>query len=212
MNEIASRYPTRFLRSYARVKIASDPAYDAVYDLLRDSQQPLLDIGCGVGLMAFYLRERGVRIPIAGIDHDRRKIEIARSVANGDSSVRFDVGDARQPVQFRGNVVLLDVLHYFNDADQEVVLRNAAAAGGMIIIRDGIRDGSLRYRLTYAQETLARVGGWLKAERLHFPTRQSIEQSLNGDFREEVSPMFGRTPFNNYLFVFRRDSSGSTNA
>ena len=212
MKRIASRYPTRLLRSYARVKIATDPAYNAVFDLLRDGSEPLLDIGCGVGLMAFYLRERGMRMPIVGIDHDRRKIEIARRVANGDQSVSFDVGDARHPVQFRGNVVLLDVLHYFNDADQSIILRNAAAAGGMIIIRDGIRDGSLRYRLTYAQETLARVGGWLKAERLHFPTRESIEGSLNGEFHEDVRPMFGRTPFNNYLFVFRRSSSGITNA
>jgi SAM-dependent methyltransferase len=209
VKRIASRYPTRLLRSYARVKIATDPAYNAVYDLLRDASEPLLDIGCGVGLMAFYLRERGLRMPIVGIDHDRRKIEIARRVAGGDRSVSFEIGDARHSVQFRGNVVLLDVLHYFSDADQSIILRNAAAAGGMIIIRDGLRDGSLRYRLTYAQETLARMGGWLKAERLHFPTRESIETSLNGEFREEVKPMFGRTPFNNYMFVFRRAVSSS---
>ena len=186
------------------MKIATDPAYNAVYELLREASEPLLDIGCGVGLMAFYLRERGMRMPIVGIDHDRPKIEVARRVANGDQSLSFDVGDARRPVQFRGNVVLLDVLHYFSDADQSVILRNAAAAGGMIIIRDGIRDGSLRYRLTYVQEMLARAGGWLKAERLNFPTRESIETSLDREFREEVQPMFGRTPFNNYLFVFRR--------
>jgi SAM-dependent methyltransferase len=194
------------------VKIATDPAYDAVFNLLRETSEPLLDIGCGIGLMEFYLRERGMRMPIIGIDHDQRKIEIARRVANGDPSVSFDVGDARHPVRFHGNVVLVDVLHYFNDADQSVILRNAAAAGGMIIIRDGVRDGSLRYRLTYAQEMLSRVGGWLKAELLHFPTRESIEISLNSDFLEEVKPMFGRTPFNNYLFVFRRASSGTTNA
>ena len=207
MNPIASRYPTRFLRSYARAKIATDPAYNAVFELVGNTSEPLLDIGCGVGLMAFYLRERGMRMPIAGIDHDRRKIEIARRVADGDQSLSFEVGDARRPVQFRGNVVLLDVLHYFSDADQSVVLRNAAAAGGMIIIREGIRDGSLRYRLTYVQETLARAGGWLKAECLNFPTRKSIESALDGEFREEVMPMFGRTPFNNYLFVFRRTPS-----
>jgi SAM-dependent methyltransferase len=201
---IAKRYPTRFLRSYARMKMETDPAYNAVFDLLRDSSDPLLDIGCGIGLMAFYLRERGASMPIAGIDHDRRKIEIARDIANGDPSFSFDVADARAPIPFRGNVVLLDVLHYFNDVDQSLILRQAAAAGGMIIIRDAIRDGSLRYGMTYAQELLARVGGWLKAERLRFPTRESIGKTLNGDFREEVTPMFGHTPFNNYLFVFRR--------
>lgn len=210
MSQIASRYPTRFLRSYARVKLATDPAYAAVFELLRDTKDPLLDVGCGVGLMEFYLRERGMQMPIVGIDHDRRKIDIARGIANGDPGLSFAVADARRPMQFRGNVVLLDVLHYFSDADQSLILRNATAAGGMIIIREGIRDGSLRYRLTYAQETLARIGGWLKAERLHFPTRESIESSLNGEFREEVRPMFGRMPFNNYLFVFRRSKSSKS--
>ncbi|HYS55061.1 MAG TPA: class I SAM-dependent methyltransferase [Thermoanaerobaculia bacterium] len=211
MNRIASRYPTRLLRSYAQVKIATDPAYNAVFELLRDTTDPLLDIGCGVGLLDFYLRHRGVQVPILGIDHDRRKIEIARRVANDSEDLSFDVRDAREPFAFRGNVVLLDLLHYFSHQDQSRILRNVACAGGMIIIRDGIRDGSLRYRLTYAQETLARMGGWLKAERLCFPTRETIEDSLNGEFREEVRPMFGHTPFNNYLFVFKRASAGMMN-
>ena len=203
MNGIASRYPRGFLRMYVRAKLATDPVYDAVYEHLRVSDQPVIDIGCGVGILALYLRQRGFKPPIVGIDHDARKIEIARRVASADD-VSFTVGDARAPIAMHGNVVLVDVLHYFTTDDQASILGNASRAGGMILIRDAIRDGSLRYRLTYAQETLSRFGGWLKAERLHFPTRESIEASLNGDFREEVRPMFGRTPFNNYMFVFRR--------
>ena len=210
MNPIAARYPTALLRSYARIKIATDPVYDAVFELLRSSTTPLLDLGCGIGILAFYLRERGFAAAITGIDHDQRKIEIAQSVAKGESNLSFRLGDARTSLDFRGNVVLLDVLHYFSDADQATILRHAAAAGGSIIIRDAIRDGSLRYRVTYAQEMLARIGGWLQAERLHFPTREDIERSLNGNFREEIRPMFGHTPFNNYLFVFRRSSEGTT--
>ena len=212
MNRIASRYPTRLLRSYAQVKIATDPVYNAVFEVLRDTTDPLLDIGCGVGLLDFYLRDRGVRVPIRGIDHDRRKVDIARRVADQTEDLSFEVRDAREPMQFRGNVALIDVLHYFGQEDQARILASVAAAGGTIIIRDGIRDGSLRYRLTYAQETLARIGGWLKAERLFFPTRETIESSLNGNFREEVRPMFGRTPFNNYMFVFRRSESLSFRA
>ncbi len=30
------------------------------------------------------------------------------------------------------------------------------------------------------------------------------------NFREEIRPMFGHTPFNNYLFVFSRSSEGTT--
>jgi SAM-dependent methyltransferase len=207
---VPSRYPRGLLRSYVRAKIATDPVYDAVFESLCGSSLPLLDIGCGVGILAFYLRERGFTPPIAGIDHDPRKIAIARQAAGGDPTMSFSVDDARAPIEIRGNVVLLDVLHYFGDDDQNQILRNAAAAGATVLIRDAIRDHSLRYRITYAQETLARSVGWLKAERLNFPTRELIQRSFDGQFHRDELPMFGHTPFNNYLFVFRRLSDGMT--
>ena len=210
MSEIASRYPHGFLRSYVRAKVASDPVYNAVFENLRGTREPVIDVGCGVGILALYLRERGFDAPIAGVDHDAKKIDVAQRVAASDG-VTFSVGDARAPLPMRGNVVLLDVLHYFTSEDQARILRNAARAGGMIVIRDGIRDGSLRYRLTYVQETLSRMGGWLKAERLNFPTRETLLGALNGEFTVDERPMFGRSPFNNYLFVFKRASSGMTN-
>lgn len=211
MTEIASRYPRGFLRVYVRAKLATDPVYEAVFEQLRGSDLPVIDVGCGVGILALYLRERGFTAPIFGIDHDARKIEIAQRVAAADG-ITFSVRDARAPIATRGNVVLLDVLHYFTSDDQAAILRNAAGAGGMILIRDAIRDGSLRYRLTYAQEALARAGGWLKAERLNFPTREAIEESVDGEFTHVVRPMFGHSPFNNYLFAFKRLAAGTTNA
>jgi len=209
VSEIASRYPRGFLRSYVRAKVASDPVYNAVFEELRGTSEPVIDVGCGVGILALYLRERGFAAPIAGVDHDAKKIGIAQRVAASDGAT-FSVGDARSPLPMRGNVVILDVLHYFTTEDQALILRNAANAGGMIVIREGIRDGSLRYRLTYVQETLSRMGGWLKAERLNFPTRETLAGALDGDFTVDERPMFGRSPFNNYLFVFRRASSGMT--
>ena len=195
---------------YVRAKLATDPVYEAVLEHLRGSDLPVIDVGCGVGILALYLRERGFTAPIMGIDHDARKIAIAQRVAAMDG-ISFSVRDARTPIALRGNVVLLDVLHYFTSDDQSAILRNAAAAGGMILIRDAIRDGSLRYRLTYAQEALARAGGWLKAERLNFPTREAIAESLDGEFTHDVQPMFGHSPFNNYLFSFKRSAAGTTN-
>ncbi|HUJ12775.1 MAG TPA: class I SAM-dependent methyltransferase [Thermoanaerobaculia bacterium] len=209
MNQLAARYPRGFVRAYVRAKLATDPVYEAVFERLRGSAAPVMDVGCGIGLLAAYLRERGFDAPIAGIDHDARKVRIARQVVT-EHDVTFDVGDARAPLGFRGNVVLLDVLHYFTTDDQKTILRNAAESGGMILIRDGVRDGSFRYRATYVQETLARAGGWLKAERLNFPTRPFLEQSFDGAYSTEVVPMYGKSPFNNYLFVFRRSSAGIT--
>lgn len=211
-DRVASLFDTRFLRYYTLGKLSRDPVYDAVIARLRGSTLPLLDVGCGAGIFAFYLRECGLAMPLAGIDHDAKKIAVANVLASRYANISFREGDAREPLAHRGSVVMLDLLHYFDDATQARILANAAACvapGGVLIVRDAIRDGSWRYRVTYAQEMFARSVRWLKAERLNFPAWSTLA-ALQG-FEEEIVPMWGRTPFNNYLFVFRRASSGTTN-
>lgn len=210
---IASYFDTRFLRSYTRSKLRSDPVYRAILERLRDSAVPLYDIGCGVGLLEAYLRENGIEIAITGIDHDERKIAKARAIATRYRDLQFGLGDARDDVPPRTNVVMVDVLHYFTAADQQRILGNVAAAGGdLVMIRDAVRDRTLRYRATAAQERFARAVRWLRAERLNFPSADEISRPFGErGYRVEVEPMWGRTPFNNYLFVFRRSSGGTTN-
>lgn len=209
---VADRFTSRFLRSYTRSKLRRDPMYSAVLERLQGSSAPLYDVGCGVGLLEFFLRESGFANPIIGIDHDPRKVAEAKRIAGQYANLDFRKGDARDPIPVGSNVVLLDVLHYFSDEDQRLILRNAAAAatgGGIVIVRDAIRDGSLRYRLTALQESFSRAIRWLRAERLNFPSRAQITTPFGG-FVEEVVPMWGGTPFNNYLFVFRRSGDGIT--
>lgn len=205
-SRIAARYPSAFLRAYVRAKVRIDPVYDAVFERISNSTDPLLDVGCGVGVLAAYLRTRGFAAPIRGIDHDERKVAVARRVVR---EATFEVADARTSIATSGTIVLLDLLHYFRSDDQAAILA-AAAAAKTVIIRDAVRDGSWRYRLTYAQETFSRAVRWLRAERLHFLTRDEIERPF-ANFDAEVVPLYGRTPFNNYLFVFRRSNSGITN-
>lgn len=204
MSGIAARYDTLFLRWYARSKLASDPLYDEVARRLRAHPFPVVDIGCGIGLMAFHLREQGFAQPIAGIDHDAMKIaQASRAAYDG---IRFTTGDARDAVPAGCNVLLLDVLHYFGAEEQSRILENVARAvppGGVAIIRDAVRDGSWRYRATYAAELFARGVQWIRAERLHFPTREGITAAFEG-FDAVVTPLWGATPFNNYLFVFTK--------
>jgi 2-polyprenyl-3-methyl-5-hydroxy-6-metoxy-1,4-benzoquinol methylase len=206
--QIAARYPTRFLRIYVRLKIRTDPVYAAVFERVRASDEPLLDVGCGIGILALYLRARGFRAPIRGIDHDERKVAVARSVV---PDAVFEAADARTAIESSGTIVLLDLLHYFTAGEQARILSAAAKPASTVIIRDAIRDGSWRYRFTYAQEMFSRVVRWLRAERLHFPARDDVTAPF-GDFDVEVVPSYGRTPFNNYLFVFRRSKDGITKA
>ena len=202
---VAALYPNRFLRSYIRWKVKTDNVYAATYERVRG---PIADLGCGVGVLAAYLRARGFDAPVVGIDHDARKVAIARSL--GLSNATFELGSVGQAAARGDTVVMLDLLHYFDDEGQAALLRSAAAAARLVIIRDGVRDGSWRYRATYAQETFARAVRWLKAERLNFPRRETIVDAFAG-FDAEIVPLWGRTPFNNYLFVFRRSSAGMTN-
>jgi 2-polyprenyl-3-methyl-5-hydroxy-6-metoxy-1,4-benzoquinol methylase len=203
---IASRYPTRFLRSYVKSKLARDPVYEAVLSHVRGSEEPLLDVGCGVGVLEMFLRAHGATMPIVGIDSHVKKIAIARRLA--PDGVTFEVGNALALPPFRGTVILLDLLHYLTrDEQQSTLLQAIDRSSGLVIVRDAVRDRTMRYRLTVAEETFARAVGWLRVPRLNFPSVEQIVAPFHArGFEVSVAPMWGRTPLNNYLFVFRRAS------
>jgi SAM-dependent methyltransferase len=206
---VAARFGERWLRMYAWRKLRSDPIFPAAFELLRESSERLLDVGCGVGLLAFYLRERNFLPPISGLDNDGRKIERANVVANG---VYHDLDFIEQnvcaPIAQTGNVVLFDLLHYLCPADQKRLFSRLAtriAPGGLLIIRDCPRDGNLRFWLTYLAELFAQATTWNMKAPLHFPTREKVFAAFDeARFSRTVLPLWGRTPFNNHLFVFRR--------
>jgi ubiquinone/menaquinone biosynthesis C-methylase UbiE len=203
---LAALYDRRSLRQYVLWKVKTDPAYHAVFEHLRDRPEPLIDLGCGVGLLAFYLREAGHAAPIIGIDFDERKIDVARVAARRYRDVEFIAGDARAPLPDRHSVVILDILQYFDAQSQRGILDNAARAvppGGKVIIRQALRDRSWRYRLTELVDGAARTMGWMKAENLEFPTREAVSAPFAG-FAADIRPLWGNMPYNNYLLVFTR--------
>ena len=97
---IAALYPGRFDSHYVASKLRTDPLYAALANEIRGADLPLLDLGCGLGLVAFFLRTVGVEVPINGIDFDSRKIEMARLAASafGDSGLSFATHDLRTAV------------------------------------------------------------------------------------------------------------------
>jgi SAM-dependent methyltransferase len=194
-------------RIYARMKVASDPLYEAAWQQLRGTSLPIFDLGCGLGILGLYLRERGLDAPVVGVDSDRGKVEAGRRAAARFAGITLEVGDARDALRtFSGNVVLLDVIHYLTDEDQLALLHDTARAvapGGVAIIRDCLRDDSWRFRATQIEESFAKAIGWLKVPRLNFPTIERFDSAFPG-FERTEKPMWGRTPFNNHLLVYRR--------
>lgn len=206
---IATRYARRSHRAYVRSKLHWDPMFDAAASLLRDSPRTLLDVGCGLGLLGQYLRESGGRAPYRGLDLDARKIEAARAAAiRGGLDIELAIGSATELPSIRGDVALLDLLHYLPADAQKRVLAEAAARvapDGVLIIRNVVREPGWRFAATRFEERAARAIGWIRSPTRHFPGRDEIESPLRSDgFSMHVAPLWGRTPFNSYLFVARR--------
>jgi trans-aconitate methyltransferase len=206
---VAARFRERWLRIYVGKKLRSDPVFPAAFGLLRESAEPLVDLGCGVGLLAFYLRERSFRPQITGLDSDGRKIARANAVArNVYRDVEFFEQDVREPIAQTGNIALFDLLHYLPPNDQRDLLERLAARvapGGMLVIRDCPRDRNARFWLTLLAERFAQTTTWNMKARLHFPSRENISAPFSpNEFFPRVEPLWGRTPFNNHLFIFSR--------
>ncbi len=205
-------FPGRWDRNYVATKLRTDPLYASLTENLRGHALPLLDIGCGLGLLAFYLRAEGIDVPIQGLDYDPRKIESARR-ATFESNIRgldFSLHDARTGLPaHQGNVSILDILQFFTPDEQETLLKLAAsrvAPGGKLIIRSGLRDSSWRFKVTVLGDWLAKATFWMKAAPTHYPTSDDFQSILSPFGTVEISPLWGSTPFNNHLIILRRST------
>ncbi|MBN8728617.1 MAG: class I SAM-dependent methyltransferase [Xanthomonadales bacterium] len=205
---VASRFGSRLHRGYARNKLRLDPAYAAVAERIAASAQPLLDVGCGLGLLGFYLREKGYAGDYLGIDFDARKVDAGNAAAQGhDPRMRLVATEAASLPEFSGHVALIDVLHYMPKVAQQQLLRDAAARvapGALIIIRNVLREPGWRFRATVLEEHLIHAVRWIGTPAQHYPDRGEIEAPLRAaGLAVEMQPLWGRTPFNSYLIVAR---------
>ena len=196
---------------YSRIKLGSDPLYPGVAAALRGSTLPLLDLGCGIGLLAHALRADGVDLVYRGVDNDAGKIAQARRAATtaGLRDARFDLVDlAREFPPHAGSVAVLDVLQYLDDAAQQRLLAAAIAMlapGGRLVIRTGIEDGSGRMRLTKGFDRVANMLGWMNAAPRNYPHADALRRVLDAAGLEgNFSSLRGNTPFNNWLVVATR--------
>ncbi|MGQ0800683.1 MAG: class I SAM-dependent methyltransferase [Pseudomarimonas sp.] len=225
LHGIAARFlPSRWHYHYVRSKLASDPLYAGVAGALEGSDAALLDLGCGVGLLAHYLHACGFRSGYRGIDNDSNKIELARAVAAdaGLTQTRFDVIDLAEAVGngalagHRGSVAILDLLQFLPPPAQAPLLRSAAAClvpGARLIIRTGLEGSGWRARITRAVDWLSRWLRWMNTGPKAYPTREGLTSLLNeAGLAVCFSPLWGGTPFNNWLVVAEipTSESGST--
>lgn len=211
--QIARQFGRRWNYFYVKSKLRTDPVYASMMKVLHGSKLPLLDLGCGLGLFAFYLKEGGFPPPIHGCDVEAPKIHTAQKIANekypGVTFSVLDVRDALPPHQ--GNVSILDILQYLTPEQQKTLLVEAAsrvAPGGHLLIRSGLLDKSWRCRVSQVIDRFASKIRWIAAHPINLPEASLIVSTLeDAGLGGKFHPLWGGTPFNNHLFIFQRPLS-----
>lgn len=206
-------YGNRYDYYYTQAKLRTDPLYPGALAALRGCDAPLLDLGCGLGLFAHALRADGQHMPYVGVDIDAGKIARAQVIAARSAlpATRFEVLDLGRGMPVHaGSVAILDVLQYLALERQHELLQGVAAMltpGARLVIRTGLGDESGRGLTTRITDRLAHTFGWMQEVPKQYPTRAGLDAQLRAaGLAATFKPLYGNTPFNNWLVVAQRSA------
>lgn len=197
---------------YTLSKLRSDPLYPGVLDALRGTRAPLLDLGCGLGLLAHALRHDRQQLAYRGVDNDAAKVARSGRVAErcGLEQACFERMDLATTLpEHRGSVAILDVLQYLPAAAQAALLQRAAAMlddGSRLVLRMALADRTGRGRISRISDRAANLIGWMQFRPRHYPDADDLQAQLRqAGLSVHLTPLYGRTPFNNWLLVAQRN-------
>lgn len=205
----------RFTEGFVRGKLRHDPVYSHLISnsnwLPRNG--PVLDLGCGRGILLSLLSEARKQALIAlndvrlcGIDLRRKDVAAARLALGNEAEIELaDVRSAAIPSP--GAVVLLDLLLYLAAEEQETLLKRIAGIlfdGGTLVMREADAGSGLRFRATRTAERLCALVRGDFSQRYHYRSETEWRDLLEGlGFTVETAPMSEGTPFANVLFIAR---------
>jgi len=188
---------------YVRGKLASDPVAGAIAAL--GALGDVVDAGCGRGQLAALLLEMKRATSVRGFDWDAPKIDDARRACGGLAAT-FETGDLRtHAIPPCDTVLLVDVLHYVDDAAQDAIVERAAKAAQRVLVRELDPDRGWRSRVTALQERLTTSAKYNRGERVRARSINAITCILQANgFAVRVAPCWGKTPFSNVLVIAER--------
>lgn len=167
-SRIRRRYRTveAYPRMFARFKLRHDPMFVDLPRMLaaRQDIRMIVDIGCGYGVPACWCVESFPEVRIAAIDPDPERVRVAGlalgargEVIQGWAPVMPELADGSADV-----VLLLDMLHYVDDATVEALLQRSfrmLAPGGILVTRCSVVSGGRRSWAWRLEEARIRMSG-----------------------------------------------------
>jgi SAM-dependent methyltransferase len=211
----------RFAYNFARGKLGGDPVFRAMLERgLLLGRGNILDLGCGRGLLAAWLRAaqlcyesgawpqdwppaptprstRGIELMNRDVDRAHAALGPACDICQGDiRSAEFGSTDA---------VVILDVLHYMTQEEQMQVLKRVRAAlpaRGLLLMRIGDAAGGFRFRYSqWVDKLVMLIRGHASVATHCRSTVQWQELLRDCGFDVQITPMSEGTRFANVLLI-----------
>jgi len=210
-----------FAYNFARGKLSGDPVFRAMLERgLLLGRGHILDLGCGQGLLASWLRAallcyeggtwpqgwppaptprstRGIELMVRDVERARAALGPSCEISQGDiRSTDFGTTDA---------VVILDVLHYMTREEQLQVLKRVRAAlpaRGLLLLRIGDADGGLRFRYSQWVDKLVMLFRGHSSVNTHCRSATQWREIVREcGFEVQASPMSEGTRFANVLLI-----------
>jgi uncharacterized protein (DUF2062 family)/2-polyprenyl-3-methyl-5-hydroxy-6-metoxy-1,4-benzoquinol methylase len=169
--------PRKF-RHYASWKVRLDPVYPLVLPSLVGRRE-VVDLGAGMGLLAFFLRQASGATRVRCVEWDAEKADVARKLLGESAEVQS--ADARTAeLGSPDAIVLMDVLHYNPIEDQRAWLERCASSlqkGGVLVVRELDPEAS---RTSANLEQRAVKNGWNKGAGVYPWPLSQMQAHLEG--------------------------------
>ena len=118
----------------------------------------VLDLGCGTGIFLNLLSLDADNRPLIGIDHDERKIKIARESIGREENKKFVKGNIVDDLWLFEKpkcILIIDVLYGMDLSTKKRLLNNCFSLlepGGVLIVKDAERAPNIKFLRIYFQE------------------------------------------------------------
>jgi ubiquinone/menaquinone biosynthesis C-methylase UbiE len=134
----------------------------------------VLDLGSGHGVLAFTLSINSPEREVIGVDHDPERVRLAVGAALRlpvSSRPTFEIGDLKTRLESfesgsLAGIAMIDMLHYFDSADQQALVCEAArvlAPGGILAAREIDSDAQIIGAANRLYEHLATGVGFTRS-------------------------------------------------
>ena len=161
----------------------------------------IIDLGCGDGLVAYYLADHGPKRQVIGIDLDANKINQARSLKPRLKNLQFIVADiTKVDLRQAQGCLLSDVLHHLPKKRQFQLLQlisRQLKSGAVCLIKEADKSDFIRSHLT-------RLWDWLlyPHDKIHYWSAQTLIRTMRQlGFTVKSTPAMPWFPGSTNLFV-----------